>query len=126
MPEFLLVLRDHEQRWDEFTPEEFQAIIGRFMAWNDALKEREQLVGNGKLTADLGRTVRSRGERVVVDGPFAEAKEAIGGYYRVQCGDLDAAVAIASECPILTYGGSVEVREISSLDAPRDCHADAT
>ena len=80
------------------------------MSGTGRLRERGQFLGAGKLETDLGVTVRSKGGDLIVDGPFSEAKEAIVGYYSVNAETLDEAVAAAKECPILTYGGSVEVR----------------
>ena len=60
-----------------------------------------------------GATVRSRGGQPVIDGPYPEAKEAIGGYFLVEAADLAEAGRIATECPVLDHGGCVEVREIS-------------
>ena len=113
MTDYLLILRDHEQRWETFSPEEFQRIIGAFAAWNEKMQAEGSFVGAGKLTSDRGVTLRGRGGELVVDGPYAEAKEAIAGYYRIRAADIEQAGEIARGCPILTYGGSVEVRPMA-------------
>ena len=110
MPEYLLILRDHEERWDKFSPRELQGVIEKFMAWNRSLEAAGQFVGAGKLTSDRGVTARSRGGKVVIDGPYAEAKEAVAGYYQIRAETIDEASEAALACPILTYGGTVEVR----------------
>lgn len=110
MPDYLLILRDHEERWETFSPQELQDVIEDFMAWNRSLEADDQFVGAGKLTADRGVTVRSRAGGVVIDGPYAEAKEAIAGYYQIRAENIEHAADAAKRCPILTYGGSVEVR----------------
>ena len=77
------------------------------------------LIGDGVLTGgsplrpvEEARKVRTRdGKQRVLDGPFAEGKEVIGGYFLIEAADLDAAVAIAAKCPNAEFG-SVEVREI--------------
>ena len=112
MKTYMLILRDQEIRWPSFSREQAQAVIDRFNAWNARLRADERLVGAGKLSQDLGVTVRQEGDGLVVDGPFSEAKEAIMGYYCVQAETLDEASTLAKGCPILTYGGSVEVREL--------------
>lgn len=122
MPEYLLILRDHDERWETFSSDQYQDVLAQFMAWNESMKAQDELVDAGKLTSDLGLTVRSRDGKIALDGPFAEAKEAIAGYYRVRCRDHESAVRIARGCPVLTYGGSVEVRQIASLEAPKPCH----
>ena len=116
MSKYLLILRDHEMRWDQFSAEELRRVVDMFAEWNDELREAGQFAGAGKLTSDRGVTVRNMGEELFVDGPYAEAKEAIAGYYSVTANNLEEAIAAAEGCPILTYGGSIEVREmVSSL-----------
>jgi len=110
MPDYLLILRDHEERWEKFSPQELQGVIDNFMTWNRLLEADDRFVGAGKLTADRGVTVRGRAGDVVIDGPYAEAKEAIAGYYQIRADTIDDATEAAKRCPILTYGGSVEVR----------------
>ena len=112
MKEYLLILRDHEDRWRHFSPDDMQRTLNAFMAWNRALQEQEALLGARKLTVDRGKTVRSRDGTLLVDGPYAEAKEAVAGYYHLRAADMAQASAYAKGCPILTYGGSVEVREM--------------
>jgi len=60
-----------------------------------------------------GKIVSGKNGRIVADGPFAESKEAIGGYFLLQVDDLDEAVEIAKDCPALEYGSTVEVRPIA-------------
>lgn len=114
MQDYLLILRDHEQRWETFSDEQLRQILDRFATWNQTMQENQQFVGAGKLSSDRGKTVRTRNGELVVDGPFSEAKEAIAGYYCVRAESIDEAVEIAQGCPILTYGGSVEVRVMVS------------
>ncbi len=108
----MLILRDHEMRWDKFSPDELRGIVDLYAQWNQSLREEERFAGAGKLKRDLGVTVRASQDELVVDGPFSEAKEAIVGYYCIRAASAEEAVAAARACPILTYGGSVEVREM--------------
>ena len=119
MDDWLLILRDHEERWDRFTQPEYERVLAMFDAWNKQLASQGRFVTAGKLTSDRGATLRERDGEVVVDGPYAEAREAIGGFYRVQATSLEDALAIARGCPILTYGGSVEVRPMFGPSSPR-------
>jgi hypothetical protein len=74
--------------------------------------------GDPLAPTDQATTVRVRGEETLTtDGPFAETKEQLGGYYIVECEDLDQAVEAAAECPGARYG-SMEVRPITGLEAP--------
>ena len=96
-------------------PDELQRVVHLFAEWNRKLAAEERLIGAGKLERDLGVTVRSREGALVVDGPFSEAKEAIAGYFCVRAADMAEASEVAKGCPILTYGGSVEVRRLASV-----------
>lgn len=62
--------------------------------------------------------VRDDGERVVTDGPFAETREILGGYYLIDAPDLDAALGWAARCPASRRGGKVEVRPVLEFEAP--------
>jgi hypothetical protein len=110
--DYLLLFRG--TNWDRgLSPEELQDVMGQIMAWFEALKQQGK-VKAGQPLGDEGSTVsgkKGRG-RTVADGPFAESKEAIGGYLVVEANDLDEAVAIAKAAPMLDYGGSIEVRPV--------------
>ena len=97
--------------WEQLPPGEQQAV---FAAWQE-LNEIPGLETGRQLEAPgTARTVRVEdGETLVTDGPFAETKEALGGYFLLEADDLDAAVEIASRVPTARFGGSVEVRPIA-------------
>ncbi len=94
-------------------PEELQAEMPRWFAYTQELQESGAMVaGDALQPAETATTVRVReGETVISDGPFAETKEALGGYYLVDVPDLDAALAWAAKIPNVGYG-SVEVRPV--------------
>ena len=93
--------------------EEMQKVAGQWMAWFNRLTEQGKAIAGSPLERE-GKVVSGKNGRVVADGPFAESKEAIGGYFLLQVKDLDAAVAIAKECPGLAYGAVVEVRPVAA------------
>lgn len=111
MARFLLLMRGDEQDYADFSPEQVEAMLQRYFAWSDQLRREGRLVAADEL-APGGRTVRNRQGQIAVDGPYAETKEGIGGFYLIEADDEDRAVAIAKGCPILDYGGFVEVRAI--------------
>lgn len=116
MAEFMLVLHDDPAAFAEASPEDIQKVIAEYVAWREALEERGLLVEGRKLKDEGGRVLsRSGGEVRVVDGPYAEAKEVLGGYFIVQADDYDAAVALARECPHLAYGPRIELRQIDPV-----------
>lgn len=94
-------------------PEEVSAVLAEFGAFAEEMSRRGFLHGGERLrpTTDA-TTVRVRdGEVLVADGPFAETKEQVGGYYVVDCEDLDEAIEVASKIPAARYG-TIEVRPI--------------
>jgi hypothetical protein len=94
------------------SPEEMQQGADQWMAWFNRLKDQGKAVAGNPLERD-GRIVSGKNGRVVSDGPFAESKETIGGYFLLKVSTLDEAVAIAQECPGLLYGIRVEVRPVA-------------
>jgi hypothetical protein len=108
--EYLLLFRGEE--WDKgLTPEELQPLMDKMIAWFEGLKE-SGVVKGGRPLAREGKTVFGPGKRMVADGPFAESKEAVGGYLAVEVDDMEAALAIAKSCPTLDRGISIEVRPL--------------
>ncbi len=114
MAQFILFIRGGYEAYEGFTPEQIQQAIERYRQWARNLQAQGRLVDAFKLKDDGGRRVETRSGQLVVDGPFAETKETIGGYYVVKAADYAEACEIAKECPALAEGGSVEVREIES------------
>ena len=109
--EYMLLFRG--THWDkDLSPEELQKVMGQFMAWFERLTQ-EGKVKVGQPLAREGKIVSGKKTRQVADGPFAESKEAIGGYFLLQVADLNEAVEIAKGCPVLDYGSTVEVRPVA-------------
>ena len=108
--EYMLLFRG--PHWDKgLSPEELQQVMGQVMAWFEELKEQGRVKAGQPLSA-AGRTVSGKKGRPVADGPFAESKEAVGGYLLLQADNLDEAVAIAKTNPTLEYGITIEVRPV--------------
>lgn len=107
---YLLIFRGND--WHKgLSPEEMQQISDQWMAWFKGLTADGRALAGNPLEP-RGKIVSGPQGRLVVDGPFAESKEAIGGYFLLQVEDLDEAVAIAQACPGLPYGAKVEVRPV--------------
>jgi len=94
------------------SPEQTQKISEDWMAWFKRLNEQGKAVTGHPLGCE-GKSVSGK-NRTVTNGPFAEAKEAIGGYFMLDVATMDEAVAIAQQCPGLPYGAKVEVRPVLS------------
>ncbi|MEO7339171.1 MAG: YciI family protein [Caldimonas sp.] len=112
MPYMMLIVEPTGQR-SERTLEEGKEAYASMLRYGDTLRKRGVLRGVESLASQAeGARVQVReGRRTVVDGPFAEAKEMIGGFFLLDCETLDEAVAIAAECPAAAWC-SVEVRKI--------------
>jgi hypothetical protein len=117
MAYLLLIVEPRGQR-AERTPEEAERVYAQMVRFGEDLAARGLLRASESLRSDThGVRVSVRdGRRALVDGPFAESKEMVGGFFLLECETRDAAVAIASACPAAEWA-AVEVREV----AP--CHA---
>ena len=106
----MLLFRGTELR-KSLSPEEMQRVSEEWMAWFRRLTEQGKAVAGNPLERE-GKIVSGK-DRIVSDGPFAESKEAIGGYFLLDVATMDEALAIARECPGLPYGIRVEVRPVA-------------
>jgi hypothetical protein len=112
MPQYMLIIHEpHGQRATR-SDAEGRAVYDRMLRYADELKARGVLTAAQSLRSDAeGVRVKVRdGKRTLVDGPFSEAKEMVGGYFLVECASRDEAVAIASRVPAAEWA-TVEVRE---------------
>jgi hypothetical protein len=113
---YLLMICVDETTVQAYSPEEAQSMMAEYAAFGEEMGKRGVLQGGERLrpTTDA-TTVRVRdGEVLTTDGPFAETKEQMGGYYVVDCKDLDDAIDVASKIPGARLG-SIEVRPIWEL-----------
>jgi hypothetical protein len=110
-PEYMLLFRGND--WHKgLSPEEMQQVASQWMAWFERLTAQGKAIAGNPLECE-GKVVSGKNGRMVADGPFAESKEAIGGYFLLKVNSIDEAVAIAKECPGLPHGVKVEVRPVA-------------
>ena len=116
---YMLLLYGDETRWADMTPEETAADMERWGAFSEELTNSGAFVaGEGLDATASATTVRIKdGEVVHTDGPFAETREQLGGFYLLECPDLDAALAWAAKVPDLGEAGAVEVRPVMDYEA---------
>ncbi len=106
--EFMLMIVGYG--WNEaLPPDEARQAIDQMMEWCHGLQKQGTVTSFSPL-ARMGKIVSGRKGSVVLDGPFAEAKEVVGGYLIVLAGSLEEATAIAQQCPILEHGITIDVR----------------
>ena len=118
MPQYMLLIYQPTQGPD-LSPEQAREVGQRFDAYTDGLKAAGVFVAGDALERpDTATTVRERaGQTQFTDGPFAETKEFLAGYYAIECPDLDTALEHASRMPNISYG-SVEVRPVWDRTRP--------
>jgi hypothetical protein len=111
--EYLLILYGDEKRSSKMTQEEMGRVLGAYRAYTSALKDSGVYKGGNPLqSTETATTIRGAGSDArVADGPYADTKEQLAGYYLIDVPDLDAALSWAKRCPA-TERGSVEVRPI--------------
>jgi len=116
---YALLIYANEQDWATQTEEQSQAQFQGYMAFTKDIVDRGIMrSGEALQPTATATTVRVRnGETLSTDGPFAETKEQLGGFYVVEAKDLDEAIEIAVRIPDVR-GGSIEVRPIMEMDMP--------
>ena len=97
------------------SPEAIQQTMQRWMAWFKELGESGHIQNPGHPLEETGKLVRGK-QKTVTDGPFAEAKDVIGGYTLIEARDIDQAVELSKGCPIFEFEGAVEVRPIMKMN----------
>ena len=111
MSEFVYLYRGGEAGR---SPERMQQSMQKWMAWLKDLTGKGHIKDQGQPLERSGKLVKGR-QKTVMDGPFAEAKDVVGGYTLIEARDLEQAVELSKGCPILEVEGTVEVRPVMKL-----------
>ena len=114
---YLLMIYADEAAFADLDPEQLSASMKQYTAYSDWLREKGWMRAGDQL-ADTSQATTIRqgeGKALVIDGPFAETKEQLGGYYIVECANLDEAIEAATRSPAVAAGGSVEVRPLIDM-----------
>lgn len=115
MAKFMLLLYETPNEFRGMSPEEIQRVIEKYSAWSGKLAAAGKLLGGEKLKEEGGRHLsQQKGKLAVVDGPYSETKEVIGGYFIVEAKDYHEAVQLVSDCPHLAHG-RIEIREVDPM-----------
>lgn len=110
MKEFMMIFIGKNYQELGLSPEELQVQMGKWFSWGDKMGKQGILKGGHALTPDIKRV--SGPNQTITDGPFAESKEMVGGYYIVSANSFDEVVKIAEDYPDYAYGNTVEIREV--------------
>jgi hypothetical protein len=111
---YMLLIHDSEKVWGTLSQDEQQQIMADYRRFSDEIKATGQYLAGSQLQPTSAATsVRVRnGKRVVTDGPFAETREQLGGYYLVDAKDLDEAIGLAERLPSAKLG-TIEIRPLA-------------
>lgn len=109
--DYMLLFRGTD-RAKHLSPEQLQKVVSDWATWFERLMQEGRCTGGHPLHNE-GKLVSGKEGHIVTDGPFAESKEAIGGYFYLQVANMDEAVEIARQCPGLEHGCVVEVRPVA-------------
>ena len=119
--QYILLIYDDEATWAGMSGEERGRVMQEYMAYTQDLRDSGKFVGGDALQpVGTAKTVQSQnGDRVVTDGPFAETKEQLGGYYVLNVANVDEAIEAGNRCPGAMYG-TIELRPIQEFpDQPQ-------
>ncbi|MBO0754881.1 MAG: hypothetical protein J2P54_03400 [Bradyrhizobiaceae bacterium] len=112
MSEFTYLFRG---RQTSASPEQMQKHMEKWVAWFKELGAKGHIKDPGHPLEGTGKVVKGK-QKTINDGPYAEAKDVVGGYMLIEAEDLPHAVELSKGCPILEVGGSVEVRPVQKLN----------
>jgi hypothetical protein len=112
MSEFVFLYRGGESGR---SPERYQEMMEKWMAWFKELGAKGHIKDQGLPLERAGKLVKGK-KKLVIDGPFAEAKDVVGGFTLIEATNLDQAVELSKGCPIFEVDGGVEVRPVMKLD----------
>ena len=112
--QYLLLIYHEESMWDSLTEDDRQKVYGQFRALREELINSGKWIGGNQLQpVSTASTVRVKDKkRLITDGPFAETKEQLAGYFLIEAPNLDEALKIASRIPVTALGASIEVRPV--------------
>jgi hypothetical protein len=112
MPKFVLLLRDAGRFDPNMSPDQMQAIVQRYVAWRAKVQQNGRTIMGHKLHDQQGRVLSGAGSSLkITDGPFAEAREVMGGLFVIDANSYDEVVELSKDCPHLEFG-SIEIREV--------------
>ncbi|MCE9601801.1 MAG: YciI family protein [Gemmatimonadetes bacterium] len=112
----MLLIHNDMPHLAKMAPAEMQRVMAQYQAWNTKMAQSGKLAGGEKLREEGGRHLSAKGGKLTVrDGPYAEAKEVVGGYFLLDAKDYAEATSLCEDCPALAAGGRIELREIEKM-----------
>ena len=96
------------------SPEQLQQVISNWQDWVEKLRKKGIYNGGERLTRNDAAVVKGSA-RQIIDGPYTESKEVVGGYIGIKAESLQQAIEISRDCPIFNFDGNVEIREVVKM-----------
>lgn len=110
---YMILIYGKESDWEDVSPERAAEIMGAYNAYTEKLKAAGAHVSGDELNVvSTAKSIRGIGGTQVVDGPFVDTKESLGGYYLIECASEGEALKWAKQCPVTMHGGGVELRPV--------------
>jgi hypothetical protein len=116
MKKYAVILRGSFQDWNNLAPEETQKVMENYGQWVSRLKSENRYTMGNALTEKSRMLKSDGGTTKIIDGPYAETKEAVTGFFLIEAKNHSEAVELSKDCPALTHGDSVEVIELSQMN----------
>src|ERR1700748_2000840 len=113
MKEYLFFFRGGLD-FSQASPEQLQQVLMNWKNWTEELSKKGIYGGGERLTRNDAAVVKGN-TRQVIDGPYAESKEIVGGYISIKAENLQQAIEISKGCPIFNFDGNVEIREVVKM-----------
>ena len=120
MAKFMLILHQSPGVFRDRSPEELQRIYQKYQSWTDKIRASGKYVSSDKLAEEGGKVLTARDGRVsVVDGPYSEAKEVVGGYVTFRADNYQDALELIRDCPHLGFG-RIELRQTDPMGCGKE------
>jgi hypothetical protein len=115
MAKFMLILHKTPGIWRQLSPEEMQRKVEKYQAWMDKIHSSGRHVSSEKLGEEGGKLLGlQKGRLTIVDGPYSEAKEVVGGYFVFRAANYEEAIELTRDCPFLD-DGRIELRQTDPM-----------
>ncbi|HEX5323788.1 MAG TPA: YciI family protein [Capsulimonadaceae bacterium] len=116
MPQYILLAHVGQEAQSQRTPEELQQMTREYIAWVGSLMQQGKYSGGQKLKESVRLMRRGDNGQVVMDGPYTEVKELVGGFFQIEAANMEEAIELAKGCPIFKTDGALELREVDPVE----------
>ena len=119
MAQFMYLIRNEGADFSKYSANDFQELMKKYQAWTQKIKTEGQFLAGEKLTNDLGKSLRIKQREIVVDGPYADSKDAIGGFYIIEAKNQSEALELARDAPLSRMAAASKFARLSRCSKAR-------